>query len=28
VRKMAEIDWLERPAADEPAVTPQLEAAE
>ncbi len=28
VRKMAEIDWLERPAADEPAETPGLEAAE
>ena len=28
VRKMAEVDWLERPAADEPAVAPRLEAAE
>ena len=28
VRKMAEVDWLERPAADEPAEAPRLEAAE
>ena len=28
VRKMAEIDWLERPATDAPAETPGLEAAE
>jgi nitrate reductase alpha subunit len=28
VRKMAEVDWLERPTADEPAETPRLEAAE
>jgi nitrate reductase / nitrite oxidoreductase, alpha subunit len=28
VRKMAEVDWLERPAADEAAEAPRLEAAE
>jgi nitrate reductase alpha subunit len=28
VRKMAEIDWLEKLASDEPAETPGLEAAE
>jgi len=28
VRKMAEVDWLERPTTDEPAGTPRLEAAE
>ena len=28
VRKMAEVDWLDRPAADEPAEAPRLEAAE
>ncbi|MGD9502241.1 MAG: nitrate reductase subunit alpha [Methyloceanibacter sp.] len=28
VRKMAEVDWLERPAADQPAEASRLEAAE
>jgi nitrate reductase alpha subunit len=28
VRKMAKVDWLDRPASDRPAATPSLEAAE